>query len=142
MTTKQAAQLYRNMGRPDPFGSDALPVSKMRNRTKAVDGITFQSKLEARAYVILKLWERCGKISRLELQPVFVIFAGNPGMNIRKTVYKSDFRFVLDGVDTAVDAKGAKTAMYKMKAKMARAMFPDVRFVEWTKADVAQMERA
>ena len=142
MTTKQAAQLYRNMGRPDPFAAAVLPVSKMRNRTKEVDGITFQSTLEARAYMVLKFWERCGKISRLELQPVFVIFAGNPGMKIRKTVYKSDFRFMLDGVDTAVDAKGAKTAMYRMKAKMARAMFPAVRFVEWTKADVAAMERA
>jgi hypothetical protein len=45
--------------------------NKYRNIKTIVDGITFASKKEAKRYSELKLLERAGMITDLELQPAF-----------------------------------------------------------------------
>ena len=45
--------------------------AKYGNTKVKVDGITFDSKAEARRYGELKLLERAGEITSMELQPTF-----------------------------------------------------------------------
>ena len=47
--------------------------SKYSNKKVNIDGITFDSKKEANRYKELKILENLGKISNLELQPVYVL---------------------------------------------------------------------
>ena len=51
------------------------PHSKYGNRFTIVDGIRFDSRAEADRYRVLRLRERAGEISELELQPHRMIFA-------------------------------------------------------------------
>ena len=46
---------------------------KYGNRKVTIDGITFDSKREMKRYCELKLLEKAGEISGLELQPEFDI---------------------------------------------------------------------
>ena len=87
-----------------------------------VDGITFASKREAARYGELKLLERAGEISRLSLQPEFVITIN--GVKICK--YIADFRYVdrQKGMIVVEDVKGVKTAVYRLKKKMTEAFYP------------------
>ena len=63
------------------------------NKYKAVktviDGITFDSKREAKRYTELKLLEKTGMITHLELQPEYQITIN--GAKICK--YRADFRY-------------------------------------------------
>ena len=57
--------------------SARFPVSPTHART--LDGICFDSKREMARYAELKLMERAGEITKLELQPAFQTFiAGKP----------------------------------------------------------------
>ena len=54
-------------------------MNKYRNRRVTVDGISFDSVREAQRYRELKLLERSGKISGLELQKKFVLIPAQYG---------------------------------------------------------------
>ena len=62
---------------------------KYRAVKTTVDGITFDSKKEAKRYTELKLLEKSGMITHLELQPTYQITVN--GVDICK--YKADFRY-------------------------------------------------
>ena len=47
--------------------------SKYRNKKTELDGIAFDSKREAERYAELKLLERAGEISYLQLQPEVIL---------------------------------------------------------------------
>lgn len=76
-------------------------MTKYHAKRTTVDGITFASQKEARRYQELKLLERAGFISGLELQPKFeFIINGKPVLirskgypNGRRATYKADFRY-------------------------------------------------
>ena len=72
-----------------------------------VDGITFDSKKEARRYLELKQAERAGDIEELELQPKFHLIVNN--VNVGKYVVE--------------DCKGMKTPVYRLKAKLLKAIY-------------------
>jgi hypothetical protein len=107
--------------RPNNFGA----------RKTVVDGITFDSRREARRYSELKLLERAHEIEALELQPRFPLgtvddpvkirSAGYP--NGRRCSYKADFRYFDNATGAVVveDSKGHDTDI----ARLRRA------FVEW-----------
>lgn len=59
--------LHRELARQNGGGN----MSKYRSEKTCVDGICFDSKKEARRYCELKLMERAGEISGLELQKKF-----------------------------------------------------------------------
>lgn len=94
-------------------------IPKYRNRKTVVDGVTFDSQKEARRYSELKLLERAGSITSLELQPRFPIVVN--GVKVCK--YVADFGYV-DQIGSPVieDVKGVKTPMYNLKKKLMRAV--------------------
>jgi hypothetical protein len=114
------------------------------NRTKygskkiTVNGITFDSKLEARRYAFLAGLEAAGVIFELERQVSFVLVPGfrYEGKAIREMKYIADFRYKdSSGRVVVEDAKGFKTPDYKLKAKFFLWQYcrtGTVRFLEIT----------
>ena len=116
------------MGRPAAYFS----AMQKRNGHKygavptEVDGIRFASKAEARRYGELKLLEKAGKISDLELQPRFEL-------SVRRTLcapvklghYVADFRYFdrEAGQYVTEDVKGLKTPMYRWKKRHVEAQY-------------------
>ena len=118
------------------------------NKYKAVkttiDGIEFDSKREAKRYTELKILEKAGHITHLELQPEYQITVN--GVNICK--YRADFRYFtvrqkenFYGKDSkgnyytktmtgdkegqvVEDSKGFKTPTYRLKKKLVEASYP------------------
>lgn len=97
-----------------------MSYRKYNARKTVVDGITFDSKKEARRYSELKLMEKAGDIYNLELQPRFLLqdkfrYKGEP---FRKVEYIADFRYTdKTGATVVEDVKGYKTETYNLKKK-------------------------
>lgn len=96
-----------------------LARSKYNNQKTEVDGIVFDSKHEAKRYRELKLMEAGKLISKLELQPRFVIVING----VKVCTYVGDFRYEEAGGTVVEDAKGMRTAMYRLKKKLVNACF-------------------
>lgn len=96
--------------------------SKYHATKTVVDGITFDSKREAKRYSELKLMERAGVIKELrrqvryELIPAFDV----AGKHYRPTSYVADFVYVdtKTGKEVVEDVKGMRTPLYRVKAKL------------------------
>ena len=125
-----------------------------RNKYKAVkttiDGITFDSKREAKRYTELKILEKAGHITHLELQPEYQITVN--GVKICK--YKADFRYFTVRAESnersynskgewqtptmtgdkegqiVEDSKGFKTPIYRLKKKLVEALYPGTQIRE------------
>lgn len=108
--------------------------SKYSNRKVNIDGITFDSKKEANRYKELKILENLGKISNLELQPVYVLQESfkYKGKNIRAIKYIGDFEYVDSKTGNKVleDTKGFKTKDYLIKVKLLKNKYPEIDFRE------------
>jgi hypothetical protein len=102
--------------------------SKYRAVKTVVDGITFDSKLEATRYAHLLTLQRCGQISELELQPKFSIDVN--GIHICN--YFADFMYKKDGVYITEDVKSpaSRTPQYRLKIKLVNALYPSAKIVE------------
>lgn len=97
--------------------------NKYNAKRVVVDGIKFDSKREAHRYKELKLMERAGTITDLQLQPKFELqpgFTGPDGRRIRAIHYIGDFMYtdLETGNKVVEDVKGVKTDVYKLKKKM------------------------
>ncbi len=100
-----------------------MKAPKYRNIKTVVDGITFDSAKEARRYGELKLLEKSGRISGLEIQPAFRIVVNDCLI----CTYKADFRYVTDtphasGLVVIEDCKGFLTPVYRLKKKLMLAV--------------------
>lgn len=84
-----------------------------------VDGIRFASKREARRYQELKLLEYAGGIGGLELQPRFPLVVNG----VKVGVYVADFQYEENGEIVTEDCKGVRTQVYRLKAKLVRALY-------------------
>lgn len=94
---------------------------KYNAKKTTVDGITFDSKAEARRYGELKLLQRADEISHLKLQPEFLLLPSvtlPSGKKQRAIKYRADFSYVEDGRRVIEDVKGMETAAFKLKAKL------------------------
>ncbi len=96
-----------------------MPRNKFGAKKQSVDGIVFASRKEARRYQQLKLLERAGKITGLELQPPFVITING----VKCFTYKADFAYFEDNKRVVEDVKGVKTPVYRLKKKCVEAMY-------------------
>lgn len=107
--------------------------SKYNSSKKIVDGIKFDSTREADRYVELKLLQRAGKISDLELQKEFELIPtqrepstftkrGKEKLGAvieRKCSYYADFCYKDENGKLVVeDTKGMKLSDYKIKKKL------------------------
>lgn len=94
--------------------------NKFKAKKQTIDGITFASRAEARRYGELKILERAGKVSALQLQVPFVLA---PAVLIRGANRKSpairyfaDFVYMSAGGDVIIeDVKGMLTPAYRIK---------------------------
>lgn len=92
---------------------------KYNNVKTVLDGMTFDSKAEARRYAELKLMQRSGELMTVGCQPSFVVAPG-----IR---YVADFIVVdRDGHVWVEDVKGVETQAFKLKAKLFRSAYPGI----------------
>lgn len=96
---------------------------KYGNKKTTLDGIVFDSKKESVMYANLKLLQKAGEISHLELQPRFVILEAHTradGEKIRALSYVADFKFYDHKHKRwrVLDAKGMKTPLFKLKEKL------------------------
>ena len=107
---------------------------KYHNKKVIVDGIKFDSKLEARRYKDLKLMQDVGLIKDLQLQPQFLLIPSfrKNGKTYRKTVYIADFSYfsIKDDKIIVEDTKGYETDVYKLKKKMFEFKYPQLEIRE------------
>ena len=100
---------------------NASTKSKYHSRKQTIDGYVFASKREAQRYLELKMLEKAGEISDLELQKRFELI---PSQRIggkvveRPCYYVCDFAYCEGGKQVIEDAKGMKTEVYKIKKKL------------------------
>jgi hypothetical protein len=110
---------------------------KYYNKKTVVDGITFDSKLEAKRYTELKLLEKAGEIKNLVLQPEYELIPKFKKNNktYRKTTYKADFSYFDNKLNKIVveDTKGFKTEVYKLRKKMFEYKYGELEIKEVNK---------
>ncbi len=100
--------------------------SKYSNEKETIDGIVFDSKREARRYEQLKLLQRGGVISGLELQKAFILqpeFVKN-GRKIAPIKYIADFVYTDNDRTIVEDVKGCRTKEYQLKKKLFEFKYP------------------
>lgn len=96
--------------------------SKYHAKKTVVDGITFDSRMEADRYLDLKGMEEDGSIEdlrrqvRYELVPAFDV----DDRHYRPVFYVADFVYVdkETGKTVVEDVKGMRTDVYKLKSKL------------------------
>lgn len=96
-------------------------MSKYHAVRTVVNGIAFASRAEATAYQNRLLLLQAGDISDLELQPKFPIVIDGQYV----CTYVADFRYRLTATGAIIveDVKGVRTAVYKLKKKLVKALY-------------------
>jgi Protein of unknown function (DUF1064) len=95
---------------------------KYKNKIVVIDNITFDSKKEGDHYLLLKMRERMGEISNLDVHPVFPLYVDKPdGRRIHGPVFKADFRYTEHycgkEIERVVDVKSpvSRTEAYQLR---------------------------
>lgn len=121
---------------------------KYYNKKTFIDGIKFDSKLEAERYRQLKILERAGVIYDLELQPEYELIPSfrKNGKTWRRTVYKADFRYILCEDDKTIieDVKGSTaviTDVFRLKQKLFEYKYPDYTISIVTSKDINRFQK-
>lgn len=107
-------------------------MAKYGNRKVIRDGIEFDSIKECQRYCELKLMQRAGVISDLQLQVPFELIPAQriDGKVVERAVtYVADFVYKQNGQTVVEDTKGYRTSEYIMKRKMM-LFFHGIRIVE------------
>lgn len=114
MTVRLSSQEYRAQ-------ASKPKRSKYGAKRTLIDGVLFDSKAEATYYTVLKMREKAGEVSAVELQRPFSLL-GPKGELI--CTYKADFCFWDHKADRfrVVDVKGVETAVFKLKRKMMKIL--------------------
>lgn len=108
--------------------------NKYHNKKITINGLTFDSKREAKRYQELRLLEKAGEITDLQTQVKFVLIPAQrepdiigpkggrkPGKLLeRECAYLADFVYIdtRSGEKIVEDTKGMRTADYILKRKM------------------------
>ena len=105
-------------------------MNKYQNKKTEIDGITFASRHEASRYAELKLLEKAGLITNLQLQRVYTLIGAQKDkegkMLERPVKYIADFVYK-DQKDRLIveDAKSpaTRTDVYKIKRKLMLSIY-------------------
>jgi len=116
------------------------PRSKLQSIECTVDGIKFQSRLEARRYTQLKQMEKDGVIRNLVLQPKFLLQEKFEDPYTHKKYqpiyYIGDFMFTdQTGQKIVNEVKGFFTDTARLKFKLVIHKYPEIKFVLLKKTD-------
>ncbi|MGE6953458.1 DUF1064 domain-containing protein [Staphylococcus capitis] len=108
-------------------------MSKYNAKKVEYKGIVFDSKVECEYYQYLEKKMNGVTYNRIEIQPRYELIPkfGNQ----RKTEYIADFALYLDNdLIEVIDVKGMATTTAKLKAKLFRYKYPDVKLTWICKA--------
>lgn len=96
--------------------------NKFGAKKTVLDGITFASRAEAQRYTHLKLLERIGEISELELQPSFDLVVN--GHKVCRYIADFRYRVIATGEIVVEDVKSSptRTPEYRIKRKLMAAV--------------------
>jgi len=105
-------------------------MSKYHARKTIIDEIKFDSKKEADRYQELKLLERAGAISNLQVHPKFRLLDGFDwnGEHYRPINYYADFSYEENGKVIIEDVKGIQTPVFRIKMKLLMQTLDDNRY--------------
>ncbi len=104
-----------------------------------VNGITFDSRLEAERFEQLLWLEKAGEITDLKLQVEFQINMGwkhpETGEKIRSSHYVADFMYcdVKNNRIVVEDTKGMETSDFRLKWNLVRSQYPQYEFRKVTR---------
>lgn len=96
-----------------------IKSNKYNAQRTVVDGRTFDSRKEANRYMELRVLERAGYISNLQPQVPFPFRVNN----VLVCTYRADFVYERDGQRIVEDAKGVVTPVFRIKAKLMKAIY-------------------
>lgn len=105
-------------------------MSKYLSHKTVVDGITFDSKDEAKYYEALKIRKYRGEIQNFELQPKFTLVQGfkKSGKTYRAITYTPDFViYHNDNSEEYVDVKGMTTQQGELRIKLFNHFYRDLK---------------
>lgn len=94
-------------------------TSKYNARPTVIDGHKFPSAKEANRYRELKLMERAGLISELQLQVSYPLEVNGQ----KVSTYRADFVYIENGKTICEDVKGMVLDVYRLKRKMLKAQY-------------------
>jgi hypothetical protein len=94
-------------------GTPSLRHRKYGNRPEKIDGITFDSQLEAKRYGELKLLLTAGQIQDLRIHHPWMLHVNGEKLGY----YESDFDYLENGQRVIEDTKGIETTLYRWKRK-------------------------
>lgn len=105
-------------------------MSKYLSHKTVVDGITFDSKDEAKYYEALKIRKYRGEIQNFELQPKFTLVQGfkKNGKTYRAITYTPDFViYHNDNSEEYIDVKGMTTQQGELRIKLFNHFYRDLK---------------
>lgn len=106
-------------------------MNKYRNKKVIVDGKEFDSKREGNRYKELKLLERAGEISDLQLQKKYLLIPKQK--DERSVSYIADFYYTENNKEVVEDVKSkitAKKTDYIIKRKLFKQKYSEIEFRE------------
>lgn len=116
-----------------------MAKNKYGNKKVEVDGITFDSALEARYYKHLKLLKKQGIVKDFELQPKFELLESfkKNGKTYRAITYNADFKVeYADGRIEVIDVKGMVTQQFELRRKLFEYRYPyELKVITYSKID-------
>lgn len=104
-------------------------MSRYGNKKVTVDGVVFDSKMEAEFYALLK---SSPDVVCFELQPRYVLQDSfkKHGKTVRKIEYVADFKVLYkDKTVEVIDVKGMVTDVFKLKKKMFDHRYRDIELI-------------
>lgn len=106
--------LAANLKRIDSASAPLKVRNKYGNTRTEVEGVSFDSKREAKRWKELRLLLRTGMLKWLGRQVEFILPGG--------IIYKADFVYIQAHTDDLhiEDSKGVRTPEYKLKAKLMK----------------------
>jgi len=105
-------------------------MSKYLSHKTIIDGITFDSKDEAKYYEALKIRKYRGEIENFELQPKFTLVDGfkKDNKTYRPITYTPDFViYHNNGSEEYVDVKGMTTQQGELRIKLFNHFYRDLK---------------
>ncbi len=130
MTSKEYRELQRKNRKKANPRSKAM--SKHGNKKVTIDGHVFDSKMEGKRYRELKLLERAGEISDIDLQPRYRLQDSfkYDGTTYRSINYTPDFRYKKNGEVVVEEVKGFADTSYKIRKRLFLFQNPGIIFYE------------
>lgn len=100
-------------------------MNKYGAKKVVVDNITFDSKREAERYGELRLLEKGGEITDLEIHPKWDLHGYSlfHPYRVKIATYTADSSYREKGSHVVEDVKGYRTDMYKLKKKWMNAEY-------------------